>query len=222
MSAFPSPNHGERRGGLGPEMVVLHYTVLPLDAARARLCDPAAEVSAHWLIARDGRVEQLVDENRRAWHAGAGSWAGLDDINSRSIGIELENAGDEPFGLPQMRALAGLLDQVRTRWAIPAHGVIGHSDMAPGRKGDPGPRFDWRGLARLGHGVWREASGQTARPLRDSLDAIGYPPAPAEARLAAFRLHFCPWHGGEESEADRLRADAVADAYARARSAAEK
>jgi N-acetylmuramoyl-L-alanine amidase len=218
MSVLPSPNHGERRGGLRPELVVLHFTVLPLDEARARLCDPLSEVSVHWLIARDGSTEQLVDESRRAWHAGAGSWAGLNDINSRSIGIELENAGDEPFSAPQMRALVALLDQVRARWAIPSHGVIGHSDMAPGRKGDPGPRFDWRGLALTGHGLWSEEEGAHERPLENSLTAIGYPPASPEARLAAFRLHFRPWAGGPESAPDRARAEALARAFTRARS----
>lgn len=217
MSVFPSPNHGARRGGLRPELVVLHYTVLPLSEARARLCDPKAEVSAHWLIARDGGVEQLVDEFRRAWHAGAGSWGGLDDINSRSIGIELENSGAEPFSVPLMRALVALLDQVRARWAIPSHGVIGHSDMAPGRKGDPGPRFDWRGLALMGHGLWTDEAGPAGRPLAESLDAIGYPPAEEAARLNAFRQHFCPWQSGPESTADRARADAVARAFARVR-----
>ena len=110
--------------------------------ARARLCDPAAEVSAHWLIAEDGATEQLVDEDRRAWHAGNGSWRGMDDVNSRSIGVELANPLDRPFPEPQMAALEGLLPAIMARWRIGPAGVIAHSDMAPGRKDDPGPRFD--------------------------------------------------------------------------------
>ncbi len=105
---FPSPNFGERRGGQRPSLIVLHYTAMAsCAAARDRLCDPAAEVSAHWLIDRDGGAEQLVDEAARAWHAGAGAWGGLDDVNSRSIGIELQNTGAEPFPEPQMAHLSG-------------------------------------------------------------------------------------------------------------------
>ncbi len=136
---FPSPNFGERRGGLRPSLVVLHYTAMASCAeARDRLCDPTAEVSAHWLIDRDGRAEQLVDEAARAWHAGAGAWGGHQDVNSRSIGIELQNTGADPFAEPQMAALERLLADVLARWDIPPQGVIGHSDMAPLRKGDPG------------------------------------------------------------------------------------
>ena len=126
-----SPNHGDRRGQR-PELVVIHYTgMADGPSARARLCDPAAEVSAHWLIHEDGRTEALVPEDRRAWHAGAGSWLGRDDVNSRSIGIELVNPGNEPFPEPQMAALERLLAQIMARWGIGPAGVIGHSDMAP-------------------------------------------------------------------------------------------
>lgn len=116
--------------------------------AAERLCDPAAEVSAHYLIARDGTVLELVPEKLRAWHAGAGQWGALDDINSRSIGIELDNDGQSPFSEPLMAALEGLLRAIIKRWSISPEGVIGHSDMAPGRKIDPGPRFDWLRLER--------------------------------------------------------------------------
>jgi hypothetical protein len=146
-----SPNHGPRRDGLRPELVVLHYTAMPdVASAERALCDPAREVSCHWLIARDGTVKALVDEDRRAWHAGAGSWGGREDVNSRSIGIELDNDGASPFAAPLMDALEELLGGILARWDIPPLGVIGHSDMAPGRKRDPGPRFDWQRLARGG------------------------------------------------------------------------
>ncbi len=138
--AFPSPNHGDRRGHR-PELIVLHYTgMASTPEARARLCDPAAEVSAHWLICEDGMAEALVPEDRRAWHAGAGAWQDRVDVNSRSIGIEIANPGDRPFAARQMDALVALLRDIMDRWQIGPEGVIGHSDMAPGRKIDPGPR----------------------------------------------------------------------------------
>lgn len=146
----PSPNFGPRRDGLSPKLIVVHYTAM--DSAKAaleRLCDPAFEVSAHYLIGGDGTLWQLVDETQRAWHAGAGEWQGQSDINSRSIGIELDNRGTHPFSEPQMVRLEELLSDIQTRWTIPAEGVIGHSHMAPGRKWDPGPHFDWARLARL-------------------------------------------------------------------------
>lgn len=120
------------------------------EAALERLCDAQAQVSAHYLIGRDGTVWQLVDEAMRAWHAGAGEWGGFDDINSRSIGIELDNRGDHPFAEPQMREVEAMLVGIMARHGITPGGVIGHSDMAPGRKCDPGPRFDWARLARQG------------------------------------------------------------------------
>lgn len=119
-------------------------------AALDRLRDPGSEVSAHYLIDYSGEVMSLVAEEMRAWHAGVGAWGEVEDVNSHSIGIELQNTGAEPFPEPQMVALQGLLAGILGRWAIsPAH-VIGHSDCAPGRKVDPGPRFDWARLARLG------------------------------------------------------------------------
>ncbi|MDO5646813.1 N-acetylmuramoyl-L-alanine amidase [Paracoccus sp. (in: a-proteobacteria)] len=178
-------------------------------SARARLCDPEAEVSAHYLIDETGAVEQLVPEDRRAWHAGAGSWRGQDDVNSRSIGIEIANPGDRPFAAAQMDALTDLLRGMMSRWGIGPKGVIAHSDLAPTRKCDPGPRFDWERLARQGLALW---SGPGAdRPLADSLTAIGYPDAPADMRLAAFRLRFRPWGAGAETEQDRRAAAWVAD-----------
>ncbi|WP_284163273.1 N-acetylmuramoyl-L-alanine amidase [Frigidibacter sp. SD6-1] len=209
LRPLPSPNFGERRGGARPDLVVIHYTAMPTAAeARARLCDPAAEVSAHWLIAEDGTVEQLVDESCRAWHAGAGAWGSVTDVNSRSIGIELANAGDAPFPEPQMAALEGLLAAILARWSIRPERVVGHSDMAPGRKRDPGPRFDWRRLALQGLSVWPGASGAgwTPGPLRGALDAFGYPEVGDDILLAAFRLRFRPWADGPEDAEDRALA----------------
>lgn len=154
----PSPNCGPRRDGLVPRFVILHYTAMASAAAAIdRLCDPAAEVSAHYVICKTGRITQLVPEGLRAWHAGVGEWDGLTDINSRSIGIELDNDGCGPFSFALMDSLEWLLRRVLTGWDIPPENVIGHSDMAPGRKFDPGPWFDWvrleaQGLAgRRGH-----------------------------------------------------------------------
>lgn len=184
-------------------------------AARTRLCDPAAEVSAHWLIAETGAAEPLVPEEARAWHAGAGSWAGQWDVNSRSIGIELANRGDHPFPEPQMQALERLLAGILDRWQIPPQGVIAHSDMAPGRKADPGGRFDWRRLARAGLAVWPQAVA-----LADPVDfdaaalAFGYPADVApEVRLAAFRLRFRPWAQGPADGVDAALAQDLARRY---------
>lgn len=204
--SFPSPNFGERRGGLRPSLVVIHYTAMASCAeARARLCDPAAEVSAHWLLAEDGAAEALVPEPARAWHAGAGSWGGCADVNSASIGIELANPGDRPFPEPQMAALERLLAGVIARWSIPPAGVIAHSDMAPGRKSDPGPRFDWRRLALAGLSVWPEPgeAALDAPAFHANLTRFGYPPAlPIPALLAAFRLRFRPGAQGPLAPAD--------------------
>lgn len=175
-------------------------------AARARLCDPAAEVSAHYLIGEDGTVEALVPEAARAWHAGAGAWGAVSDVNSRSIGIELANPGDAPFPAPQMTALEVLLAGVMARWQVPPERVIGHSDMAPGRKRDPGPRFDWRRLAVEGMAVWPGQGGDATRPLVASLRAFGYPEAPPQMLLAAFRLRFRPGAPGAEDATDRALA----------------
>lgn len=203
MQPRPSPNFGDRRGGATPDLIVLHYTAMPsCDAALARLCDPAAEVSAHYLIGRDGQVLALVPEEARAWHAGAGAWGDVTDVNSRSVGIELDNDGASPFAAPQMNALERLLPAIMARWAIPPERVIAHSDMAPGRKSDPGTRFDWRRLALQGLAVWPDApdpAPETDDParFRDLARTIGYAPdTPDEALLAAFRLRFRPGQSG--------------------------
>jgi N-acetylmuramoyl-L-alanine amidase len=204
----PSPNHGDRRG-MRPDMVVLHYTAMASAAAALdRLCDPAAEVSAHYLIEDDGRVWSLVPEDRRAWHAGAGAWGGAGDVNSRSVGIELANSGDRPFAALQMAALRGLLRGVMHRWAIPPARVIGHACMAPRRKDDPGPRFDWRALATEGLSVWIDAPAGTgprceAAAFRVAAARFGYPigaaggwDGDALSVARAFRERFRPWDRG--------------------------
>lgn len=197
----PSPNFGPRRDGACADMVVLHYTAMDsAEAALARLCDPQHEVSAHYLITRQGALYSLVPEDRRAWHAGAGRWGGVCDVNSRSIGIELDNRGAEPFAAPQMAALEALLAGLMARWAIPPERVIGHSDMAPGRKSDPGPRFDWQRLARQGLSVW-PASQPPASPdaaaFAAAAHAFGYADDLLPDRLlAATRLRFAPHRSG--------------------------
>lgn len=148
----PSPNWNRR--ALPISMVVLHYTGMrSANEALERMCDPAAEVSAHYMIDEDGTVHRLVDEAKRAWHAGKSSWRGISDINSASIGIELVNPGHEwgyrPFTEAQMDSLLPLLADIVKRNDIPRANVVGHSDIAPERKEDPGELFEWERLARL-------------------------------------------------------------------------
>jgi N-acetylmuramoyl-L-alanine amidase len=200
----PSPSCGPRREAARPDMIVLHYTAMQsAEAALERLCDPGVEVSAHYLICERGRVWQMVHEEMRAWHAGAGRWGDVTDVNSRSIGIELANRGDHPFPEPQMAALERLMPGIMARWDIPPERVIAHSDMAPGRKCDPGPRCDWRRLALQGLSVWPEP-GMPGDFARDA-EAFGYPVGDVapEALLQAFRLRFRPWAEGALCEADR-------------------
>lgn len=205
----PSPNFGERRGGQPVGLVVLHYTAMPTCAeALARLCDPAAEVSAHYLVDADGTALSLVDERHRAWHAGAGEWGGLGDVNSRSIGIELANPGDRPFPEAQIKALERLLSGILDRHALPPQAVIGHSDMAPDRKRDPGPRLDWRRLALQGLSVW-PMPGAPGDFMAD-LIRFGYPRAAPDALLSAFRLRFRPWAQGPLDDTDLALAAGLA------------
>jgi N-acetylmuramoyl-L-alanine amidase len=146
-----SPNHDERR----PNFVILHHTSgSSAQRSLATLTDPARAVSAHYLVGRDGTIWQLVDERQRAWHAGESYWGGDTDLNSSSIGIELDNDGDEPFAEPQIVALIALLRDVTARNRIPPVNVLGHGDVAPGRKVDPSRHFPWRRLAEQGFGSW--------------------------------------------------------------------
>lgn len=190
-------------------MIVIHYTAMEsAEAAIARLCDPQAEVSAHYVIGACGEITQLVDEAARAWHAGAGRWGDVTDVNSRSIGIELANRGDHPFSEPQMAALEGVMRGIMARWQIAPERVIGHQDMAPARKSDPGPRFDWQRLARAGLSVWPDAGGVGDDFFGGDFYAdaarFGYPVEDVSARdiLHAFRTRFRPWGAGDLSEQD--------------------
>jgi len=220
MIRCPSPNHGPRPKGVPIDMLVLHYTGMRDGrAALERLCDPEARVSAHYMIEEDGAVYALVDEARRAWHAGLGSWRGREDINSRSIGIELVNPGHEfgyrPFPATQMEALARLAAGILVRHPIPPRNLVGHADVAPGRKQDPGELFDWAWLAARGVGLWPSTLAPAA-PADAEIAAMiarwGYAVEPGDrpaAALIAFQRHFRP-----------QRFDGVADAETMARLAA--
>ncbi|MDP5217950.1 N-acetylmuramoyl-L-alanine amidase [Ruegeria sp. 2205SS24-7] len=204
----PSPNFGLRRDGLRPAFVVIHYTAMTsAEAALKRLCLPEAEVSAHYLIGADGTTWQMVREEDRAWHAGAGEWRGLTDINSRSIGIELDNTGATPFAEAQMAALEVLLPVILSRWDISPENVIGHSDMAPGRKIDPGPRFDWQRLERQQLAAQRgHSDGPQDAPMdhfRTLARDIGFTSnVDDDTLLAAVRLRYRPWGSGPLVPAD--------------------
>ncbi|MGR3483917.1 MAG: N-acetylmuramoyl-L-alanine amidase [Paracoccaceae bacterium] len=193
---------------------MLHYTAMAsAEAALDRLCDPAFEVSAHYLIGRCGTLWRLVPEDRRAWHAGRGRWGACSDLNSASIGIELDNSGDHPFAARQTAVLDALLADILPRRAIAPARVLAHSDIAPGRKIDPGPRFDWARLARLGLAVAaRPGRGDVAR-LSSDLAAAGYTGHDdPDVLLSAFRLRHRPHATGPT---DALDAGMAADLAAR-------
>jgi N-acetylmuramoyl-L-alanine amidase len=224
----PSPNFDARTAP--PDMIVLHYTgMVSGEAAIARLRDPEARVSSHYMVEEDGRVFRLVAEERRAWHAGASFWRGRTDVNGASIGIEIVNPGHEfgyrPFPEPQVAAVIELLGEIRTRWTIDDGDIVGHSDVAPERKVDPGELFPWKRLAEAGHGLWADATAAPGAPLgvRDSgagvfalqagLTRLGYDCAPSGeyelrtcAVVSAFQRHWRP-----------ERVDGVADGETRAR-----
>jgi N-acetylmuramoyl-L-alanine amidase len=213
----PSLNHGERRNGRRPDMLLLHYTGMP-DAQGALdwLCNPASQVSSHYFVFEDGRIAQLVPEARRAWHAGSGSWNDEPDINSCSIGVEIANPGHDgglpPFPEAQIAAIIALARDIVGRWAIPPERVLAHSDVAPGRKQDPGERFPWETLHRAGIGHWvppaptgdgrlvsRGDRGVGVIAAQAMLSIYGYavPQTGAfdeatEAVVAAFQRHFRP------------------------------
>ena len=188
---LPSPNHDERQGGQ-PDIILLHYTGMEsADAALARLRDPEARVSSHYFVYENGSIVQMVPEARRTWHAGESSWAGVTDINSRSIGIEIANPGHD-FGYPdfpkrQIAAVITLCRGIIARCGIARDRVLAHSDVAPSRKQDPGEKFPWRLLADSGVGLWVEPvpitdwlslvpgdTGDTVTELQKSLAEYGY------------------------------------------------
>lgn len=168
-----------------------------------RLCDPGSGVSCHWLIDRQGDVVRLVAEEMRAWHAGAGAWGSVGDVNSRSIGIEIDNPGTLPFAAAQMGALERLLGGILARHAIPPARVIGHSDCAPARKVDPGPRFDWARLARAGLAAPTPA-GLARGDFAALMRAAGYTAsADPQVLLRALRLRHRPGARGPLDDRDR-------------------
>lgn len=188
----PSPNFDARR----PTLVVVHYTeqdsvAQSLDTLRTR--NSGGRVSSHYLIGADGRIYQLVADGERAWHAGAGRWGTIADVNSASIGIELDNDGATAFAEPQVVSLLVLLDDLTRRHRIPRTHVIGHSDMAPGRKQDPGVLFPWRRLADAGFGTW-PADGAPPPPAgfdaMQALATLGYALDDPEAAVRAYRMRY--------------------------------
>jgi N-acetylmuramoyl-L-alanine amidase len=196
----PSPNWNERQ--LPVSMLVLHYTGMrSADEALARMCDPEAEVSAHYMIDEDGTVTRLVDENKRAWHAGRGYWRGIADVNSASVGIELVNPGHEfgyrPFAEAQMEALVPLVAAIKARHDIPRANVVGHSDVAPARKLDPGELFDWETLAQC-HLALATPEISLGMPFDNdgafllALERWGYDISEPEAAVAAFQRRWRP------------------------------
>jgi N-acetylmuramoyl-L-alanine amidase len=226
--AAPSPNFDARSAP--PSMILLHYTGMPTgEGALARLRDPAAKVSSHYLVEEDGRVFSLVAEERRAWHAGISFWKGARDINALSIGIEIVNPGHEfgyrAFPDAQTAAVIALLTDIRGRWEIDDDRIVGHSDVAPDRKQDPGELFPWKRLAEAGHGFWVEPAAAPGAPLglgdegtgvfalQAGLTRLGYDSAPSgkydeatETIVSAFQRHWRP-----------QRFDGVADGETRAR-----
>jgi N-acetylmuramoyl-L-alanine amidase len=183
-------------------MLVLHYTGMrSAEAALSRLCDPAAKVSAHYTIDRDGVVYAHVAEGRRAWHAGVSYWAGATDINARSIGIEIVNPGHEfgyvPFAEAQIESVIALSKEIVARHKISARRVVGHSDIAPARKEDPGELFPWKRLAAMDVGAWPMLPPQEQGDWKEGLVRFGYglPPqadVPVEKVVMAFQRHFRP------------------------------
>lgn len=212
-----SPNHGERSGGCRPDMIILHYTGMPEhDGALAWLCNPQSQVSSHYFVHVDGRIDQLVPESRRAWHAGKSFWAGETDVNSHSIGIEIANAG-HPAGLPdfpeaQIQAVIELCRDCGQRLKIAPERVLAHSDVAPVRKVDPGENFPWGRLHAAGVGHFVEPApvsggrffqkgdfGQPVEALQSMLSLYGYDVEitgeysdKTEGVVAAFQRHFRP------------------------------
>ncbi|MDR1228686.1 MAG: N-acetylmuramoyl-L-alanine amidase [Azoarcus sp.] len=199
----PSPSFGVRKANY----VIVHHTSSDvLERALATLTSPVSDVSSHYLIGRDGRMLQLVDENQRAWHAGESYWGGTTDMNSASIGIELVNNGREAFSPAQIDALLALLSDLRARYNIPRANFIGHADVAPGRKADPSDFFPWRQLAAAGFGLWCEPPFELPPANFDAmlgLSAFGYDIRDPGKAIASFKLHFSPGGGKTLSRTDQ-------------------
>ncbi len=209
MIERPSPNFNDRL--LPVSMVVLHYTGIPSAAAALdRLADPAAEVSAHYVVAEDGVVVRMVDEAKRAWHAGKSYWRGVTDVNSASIGVEIVNPGHEfgyrPFPEPQMVAVEALVGGIVARFPVAPGNVVGHSDIAPARKDDPGELFDWPRLARAGLAdpipVATIDPGWTDVGFAAALHRYGYDVTGPAAATVAFQRRFRPRDIGGRIDAE--------------------
>lgn len=224
----PSPNFDARTAP--PSILVLHYTGMKTgDEAIARLRDPEAKVSSHYVVEEDGRIFSLVPEERRAWHAGVSYWRGRRNVNGDSIGIEIVNPGHEfgyrAFPEAQVAAVIALVGDIRSRWEIEDRDIVGHSDVAPNRKDDPGELFPWKRLAEAGHGLWAEAPPAPGEPIGEGEEGaavfalqagftrLGYdlPPsgrfdADTTAVVRAFQRHWRP-----------ERVDGIADGETRAR-----
>jgi len=187
-----SPNYNAR----DPVIIVLHHTdqhsvQQSLDTLRS--ANSGGKVSSHYLVGADGHIYQLVGDDRRAWHAGPGRWGAITDLNSASIGIEVDNDGDSPFAPAQIQALIRLLEDLCTRLRIPRTQIIGHADLAPARKQDPSRFFPWQQLAEAGFGVWPRASDGAAPAGFDpwlALQAFGYPLDNRDAAVGAFHRRF--------------------------------
>lgn len=196
ISVYPSGNFNRRYAPI--DMIVLHYTGMKTDQeALDRMCNRVYNVSAHYFIFENGDIYNLVDEQYRAWHAGLSSWKGVTDINSRSIGIEISNPGHEfgyrPFNAAQISSLTDLCQDIIKRYHIPPENILGHSDVAPTRKQDPGELFPWKTLAKNGIGLWTDnfiCSGDLSAD--EMLCAIGYDTSREEAAITAFQRHFYP------------------------------
>jgi len=190
-------NYNERAENCAVEYVILHYTGMRTGAeALARLRDPSSEVSAHYLIEEDGKCFPLVDEKYRAWHAGQSFWRGIRDINSCSIGIELVNPGHEfgyrPFPESQIAALEKLLGEIKQRYNLKESAFLGHSDVAPARKTDPGELFPWQRLAQKGFGLWPDNPIASTQSIPELLAQIGYDISEPKAAETAFLRHYRP------------------------------
>jgi N-acetylmuramoyl-L-alanine amidase len=207
----PSPNFDNRRAP--PDMLVLHYTGMKTARdAIARLQDPEARVSAHYVVRENGSILRLVHEERRAWHAGRGAWQGETDCNAASIGIEIVNPGHEfgyrDFPEAQIDAVISLVSDIRTRWTIPDARIIGHSDLAPERKQDPGERFPWKRLASVGHGLWFEPAPERTAALGVPLGVGDEGLGVVVLRAGLHRLGYGLMPGGDYDEATKLTVEA--------------
>jgi len=219
MKHIPSPNFNERAQKSFIQYIVLHYTAMePAQKAVERLCDPQHEVSAHYVIDYDGQITQLVDEDKRAWHAGESSWKGQDDLNSRSIGIELVSMGSKPFPQPQIESLQKLIKEIMQKHNLKSPCLLGHSDIAPLRKEDPGVFFPWKKLANQGFDAFPSPNKQdyaisSEADVTTLLRKVGYACTDDEESkrmtLMAFQRRYCAEKvdgGADEETRARLHA----------------